>query len=151
RIFHVHHGLQAEADAWAEGVQSLASLLELPCDVARVRVEERHGAGVEAAAREARYNALAQLARQGAVQHILLAHHLDDQAETVLLRLLRGAGPEGMGAMAMRTERDGITYLRPWLEVERATILTTAHRLADALQLTLADDPTNLDARYARG
>lgn len=151
RLLHVHHGLQAAADGWAAGVQALARTLDVACDINRVQVETSQGDGVEAAARHARYQALRAMAEAAGIQRVMLAHHLDDQAETVLLRLLRGAGPEGMGAMAASTVRDGITYLRPWLGVQRTEILAAARQFAADSGLTLADDPTNLDPRYARG
>src|SRR3546814_6370669 len=70
-----------------------------------------------------RYDALQELAVQANLHHILLAHHQNDQAETVLLRLLRGAGPIGLAAMAPVMQRQGLSYVRPWLEVDRALIL----------------------------
>ncbi|HYG43999.1 MAG TPA: tRNA lysidine(34) synthetase TilS, partial [Bordetella sp.] len=125
-IFHVHHGLLADADNWAEHVLALGRILQVPVHTARVQVPAASGLGIEAAAREARYAALAELARQQAVSHILLAHHQRDQAETVLLRLLRGTGLEGMAAMAPSVPRDGLLYLRPWLDQDRAEILRAA-------------------------
>lgn len=150
-LLHVHHGLYAQADGWAAQVQSLAAALNVECHIRRVQVPTGQGDGVEAAARDVRYEALAAMARALGIGHILLGHHLDDQAETVMLRLLRGAGPDGMGAMAASMQRDGIVYLRPWLEIERARIVEQAQALASGLGLALADDPSNHDARYARG
>jgi len=150
-LLHVHHGLYEQADGWAAQVQSLAGALNAACHVSRVQVPVGQGDGVEAAAREVRYEALATMARDCGVGHVLLGHHLDDQAETVMLRLLRGAGPDGMGAMATSSQRDGITYLRPWLDIERARIVEQAQVLAVDLGLALVDDPSNRDPRYARG
>jgi tRNA(Ile)-lysidine synthase len=149
-LFHVHHGLQAQADEWARHVQALGVLLTVPVLHARVRVPDDTGKGVEAAARQARYEALASLARQAGVAQVLLAHHQDDQAETVLLRLLRGAGLQGMAAMAAETERDGVRYLRPWLSVPRAAIRAAAAGFAQAHGWQPVEDPTNTDARYTR-
>ena len=118
-LLHVHHGLQAAADGWQDQVEALAGLLGLPLRQARVEVDAAGGKGIEAAARDARYAALARLADEG-VGLILLAHHRNDQAETVLLRLLRGTGLAGMAAMAPLTSRDGLAYLRPWLEQDRS-------------------------------
>ncbi|MGB5806775.1 tRNA lysidine(34) synthetase TilS, partial [Castellaniella sp.] len=96
--FHIHHGLQAEADDWLIQAHRLAGLLRVCCHSRRVTVDV-DGRGMEAAARDARYTALAELAAHAGVGHLLLAHHQDDQAETVLLRLLRGTGPLGLAAM----------------------------------------------------
>ncbi len=149
--FHVHHGLQAIADSWREQVHQLAVGLRLPCHSLRVDVDMRSGKGVEAAAREARYRAFQQLAELTGVTHILLAHHGNDQAETVLLRLLRGAGPTGLGAMAPSMRRDGLTYLRPWLEVDRQEILSAAREYGERTGWHAVTDPTNLDDAYTRG
>jgi len=132
RLFHVHHGLQDDADDWAARVQTLGRLLALPVDVVRVSVDVGSGLGVEAAARVARYRALNELARQHGVAAVLLAHHCDDQAETVLLRLLRGSGPAGLAGMAREVVKDGVRYVRPWLAVDRREILAQAARWADA-------------------
>jgi tRNA(Ile)-lysidine synthase len=147
--FHVHHGLQAEADAWLCQAHRLAALLGVSCHSRRVRVDAQ-GLGMEAAAREARYEALAELASLAGVGHVLLAHHLDDQAETVLLRLLRGAGPEGLAAMAPATLRDGLVYHRPWLDEPRARILACAARFTAETGWRPVQDPSNGDTRYAR-
>lgn len=147
--FHVHHGLQAEADAWLRRAHQLAALLRISCHSRRVRVEAE-GLGMEAAAREARYKALAELASLAGVQHVLLAHHLNDQAETVLLRLLRGAGPDGLAAMAPATPRDGLIYHRPWLDEPRARILACAARFEAETGWRPVQDPSNGDTRYAR-
>lgn len=150
-FFHIHHGLQASADWWQTHVHDLARLLDVPCHSARVQVALGKGSGMEAAAREARYRGLAQLARQAGVQSVLLAHHLDDQAETVLLQLLRGAGPAGMAAMAPLSQRDGVSYLRPWLGVPRKDILRLATLFGRHRGWFPVSDPTNVADRYTRG
>lgn len=149
-LFHVHHGLQAAADAWGSQVRALGVLLGVPVAEARVQVEQAAGKGIEAAARDARYAALAQLAGERATRHVLLAHHRNDQAETVLLRLLRGTGLTGMAAMAAATQRDGVLYLRPWLSQDRAAILQAAVAVEAASGWRPVQDPTNADPRYTR-
>ncbi|CAM3885401.1 tRNA lysidine(34) synthetase TilS [Kerstersia gyiorum] len=148
--FHVHHGLLAQADAWAAQARALGVHLGCPVHVARVDVTGVAALGMEAAAREARYAALADLASTHGVGIILLAHHQDDQAETVLLRLLRGTGPEGLAAMARQSERGGLAYWRPWLDVPRSRIVPLAQACAEQYGVPLADDPSNLDPRYTR-
>ncbi|EJO29977.1 cell cycle protein MesJ [Achromobacter marplatensis] len=149
-LFHVHHGLQAAADAWGRQVHALGSLLGVPVAEARVQVEQAAGKGIEAAARDARYAALAQLAQADGIRHVLLAHHRNDQAETVLLRLLRGTGLAGMAAMSAATQRDGVWYLRPWLGQDRATVLRAAAAVEAACGWRPVQDPTNSDPRYTR-
>lgn len=149
-LLHVHHGLQDAADGWRDQVEALADLLGLPLRQARVAVATAGGQGIEAAARDARYAALARLAAEEGVGLILLAHHRNDQAETVLLRLLRGTGLGGMAAMAPLTSRDGLAYLRPWLEQDRETILRAARQFAGATCWHAVQDPTNADPRYTR-
>ncbi|WP_409929339.1 tRNA lysidine(34) synthetase TilS [Bordetella genomosp. 13] len=149
-LFHIHHGLQAQADDWAAHVQALGLLLGVPVKQARVRVSDDMGKGIEAAARLARYEALAVLAGQAGASHVLLGHHQDDQAETVLLRLLRGTGLEGMAAMSPLSRRDGLCYLRPWLGVPRAAIREAAAAFVGQRGWQPVEDPTNTDARYTR-
>jgi tRNA(Ile)-lysidine synthase len=108
------------------------------------------GAGIESAARDARYEAFRHMAQQVGLQHILLAHHRNDQAETVLLRLLRGSGPTGLAAMSSSMQRQGITYLRPWLDVDRAEILDQAERFREISGWSAVQDPTNADDKYTR-
>jgi tRNA(Ile)-lysidine synthase len=150
KLFHVHHGLVDTAEEWVRAANRLGELLGVTVDVSRVEVSSTTGLGIEAAARDARYDALAALARQHGVSHILLAHHRDDQAETVMLRLLRGTGLAGMSAMAASMRRDGIQYVRPWLEIERATILSEMERFTRQTGWVPVQDPTNSDPRYTR-
>ncbi|WP_371734629.1 tRNA lysidine(34) synthetase TilS [Allopusillimonas soli] len=147
---HVHHGLQDRADGWRDHAHDLALRLGLPCHTRRVCVTQARDLGMEAAARDARYQALAALAREIKVAHILLAHHRNDQSETVLLRLLRGAGPEGLAAMAPRMQRDGIAYLRPWLDIDRTMILEQAAAFTTISGWSPVHDPTNADDKYTR-
>lgn len=149
-LFHVHHGLQSAADGWADHVQALGRILGVPVLTAYACVDSNTGLGIEAAARDARYAALAALAQQHGVADILLAHHQNDQAETVLLRLLRGTGPEGMAAMAPSMQRGSIRYYRPWLNQRRARILQAAESFAQQHQWHAVQDPTNADPRYTR-
>lgn len=147
--FHIHHGLQAGADGWLIQAHRLAGLLGADCHSRRVAVAV-DGRGMEAAARDARYAALAGLAAHAGVGHLLLAHHQDDQAETVLLRLLRGTGPLGLAAMRPVMERDGLVWSRPWLDQPRAAILDCARRFEALSGWKPVSDPSNGDARYAR-
>src|SRR3546814_5250315 len=97
RAVHVHHGLQAAANGWVREVRRGCRALKVPLTVCRVQVDPRHAGGPEAAAREARYAAFKGLLRGGDL--LVTAHHRDDQAETVLLRALRGTGIGGLAAM----------------------------------------------------
>lgn len=149
-FFHIHHGLQSPADQWLAHVHDLAQALRVPCHSLVVTVPANSGAGIESAARDARYDALGLLAERLDLHHILLAHHRNDQAETVLLRLLRGSGPTGLAAMAPMTQRLDVAYLRPWLDVDRATILDEAQQYAKLGGWSPVHDPTNVDDRYTR-
>ncbi len=147
--FHIHHGLQAGADDWLAQAHRLAGLLGADCHSRRVAVDV-DGRGMEAAARDARYAALAGLAAHAGIGHLLLAHHQDDQAETVLLRLLRGTGPLGLAAMRPVTERGGLVWVRPWLDQPRSAILDCARRFEALSGWRPVGDPSNDDGRYAR-
>lgn len=148
---HIHHGLQSPANQWRDHVHDLAHSLGLPCHSLRVQVDLAAGKGMEAAARDARYLAFNTLASQAGVQHILLAHHQDDQAETVLLRLFRGSGPTGLSAMAPVSYRQGLGFVRPWLDVDRQLIIKQASVFACASGWEAVNDPTNLSDDYTRG
>lgn len=141
---HVHHGLQPAADDWADRCRSIAATLNVRFEVRRVDVRRGAGDGPEAAARDARYAALRDAMRSGDV--LATAHHRDDQAETILLRLLRGAGPRGLAGMeSSRAFGPGILW-RPLLETPRSRL----REYANANGLSWIEDPHNADARYAR-
>lgn len=148
--FHVHHGLQAPADGWQARVHDLAQMLQIPCHSRFVQVDVSGGSGMESAARDMRYAALQELADQAGLSHVLLAHHQNDQAETVLLRLLRGAGPTGLAAMAPVMQRQGLSYIRPWLDVSRALIVQQAEHFASLTGWAPVSDPSNADDQYTR-
>lgn len=135
---HIHHGLSANADAWAESCASVCRAQGIPLTVIRVDVPRCSGEGMEAAARRVRHQAF----DEHSADWILLAHHADDQAETVLHNLLRGAGVRGAAAMPEVRGR----LMRPLLGFGRATLLAYAkhHRL------TWIDDESNADTRYTR-
>jgi tRNA(Ile)-lysidine synthase len=141
----VDHGLRREAAREARDVKRLAQTLELEHRTLRWR-GAKPKTGVPAAAREARYRLLAQVARQGGATHIVTAHTRDDQAETLLMRLLRGSGITGLAAMARETERDGVRLARPLLEISKAQLIATLTRA----KIAFADDPTNRDRSLTR-
>ncbi|WP_115047398.1 tRNA lysidine(34) synthetase TilS [Xanthomonas arboricola] len=144
RAVHVHHGLHADADAWAAHCQRQCDALQVPLQVARVQVARDSGLGLEAAARQARHAAFAQALASG--EWLALAHHRDDQAETFLLRALRASGPDGLAAMrAQRPFAAGMLW-RPLLEHARAAVLA----YAQAQGLQWIEDPSNADARHDR-
>ncbi len=150
-FFHVHHGLYAQADAWAAHLQVFANDLDVPLFLRRVTVEQDSGLGIEAAARNARYLALAELADANDVKTILLAHHRQDQAETVLLRLLRGAGVLGLGAMHADVLRGGLRLVRPWLDIDRDALVAQTRAYTGRSGWEPIADPSNIDVQFARG
>ena len=144
RAIHVHHGLHPQADAWATHCQRQCDALGVPLVVVRVAVDAASGRGPEDAARIARHAAFAAHLQPGEVR--ALAHHRQDQAETFLLRALRGAGPEGLAAMRpLRSYGTGWLW-RPLLDAGRDALLAYArlHGLA------WIDDPSNDDLRLDR-
>lgn len=136
---HVHHGLSAHADDWADFCERTCIDFGLPFQCAQVVVESG-GLGIEAAARELRYQAL----NAAPVDFICLAHHQDDQAETLLLQLARGAGVKGLAGMAQvdMTRR----LIRPFLQCSRAELVTYAEQHG----LLWIDDESNADIAYDR-
>jgi tRNA(Ile)-lysidine synthase len=141
----IDHGLREEAAREAREVKSLARGLEIEHRTLRW-TGDKPRRGVPAAAREARYRLLAQAARAARATHVLTAHTRDDQAETLLMRLLRGSGIAGLSAMARESERDGILLARPFLDVPKARLVATL----DKAGIAFADDPTNRDTAFTR-
>jgi tRNA(Ile)-lysidine synthase len=151
-VGHVHHGLRGEAaDADQRLVLETAQRLGWPAAASRVDPRSLRAAGpsrsrptLQEAARRLRYQALEELARQADCAHLATAHTEDDQAETVLLRLLRGSGPDGLGGIPERSP-DG-RVVRPLLGVSRAAI----EAFARARGIAWREDPSNADPAYAR-
>ncbi|CAN0621917.1 tRNA(Ile)-lysidine synthase [Burkholderia multivorans] len=145
---HVHHGLSPNADAWAAHAEASATALGVGFDAMRVDVPRASGAGIEASARESRYRALDAMCERHGAAVLWLAQHADDQAETVLLQLLRGAGIAGLAAMAPRYRPAGapVERVRPLLRLLRAQL----ERYAAARALDWIDDESNADTRFAR-
>lgn len=139
---HVHHGLSPNADDWLRHCRRSCRALGIPLRVRRVRVARRGGRGLEAAARAARQTAF-QSARADA---LALAHQLDDQAETVLLQLLRGAGGRGASAMPAFGRLGEKRLLRPLLDVPREAIAA----YAKAHGLTWIEDESNASEALTR-
>lgn len=137
---HVHHGLSPNADAWADFCQSTCTQLNIPLAVSKVIVNKNSGLGLEATARAARYLAL----QTSNADFIILAHHQDDQAETLLLQLARGAGVKGLAGMsALDVNRK---LLRPLLNVPRIQL----EAYAKQHQLTWIEDESNTDTQFDR-
>jgi tRNA(Ile)-lysidine synthase len=141
----VDHGLRREAAREALAVKRLAKELDLPHRTLRW-TGAKPKTGLPAAARAARYRLLAKAARAGGATHILTAHTRDDQAETLLMRMLRGSGIAGLAAMARESEREGVRLARPLLDVAKSQLIATLNKA----KIVFADDPTNRDAAYTR-
>ncbi|MFV9653789.1 tRNA lysidine(34) synthetase TilS [Pseudomonas sp. NY15366] len=139
---HVHHGLQPAADAWPEHCAQFCARLGIPLDIVRVQVAP--GASLEQAARRARYAVFAE--RLGSGEVLLGAQHRDDQAETLLFRLLRGAGVRGLAAIPASRSLGRGTLLRPLLGCSRAEL----HAYAQSHGLAWVEDPSNADERFSR-
>jgi tRNA(Ile)-lysidine synthase len=141
----VDHGLRPEAAREARDVKRLARSLDLPHRTLRW-IGTKPKTGLPAAARAARYRLLAQAARANGATHILTAHTRDDQAETLLMRMLRGSGIAGLAAMARVSERDGVWLARPLLDVSKSQLVATLKKA----KVGFADDPTNRDTSFTR-
>jgi tRNA(Ile)-lysidine synthase len=141
----VDHGLRAEAAAEARDVKRLARSLDLPHRTVRW-TGAKPRTGLPAAARAARYRLLAQAARAHGATHVLTAHTRDDQAETLLMRMLRGSGIAGLAAMARESEREGVRLARPFLNVSKSQLIATLKKA----KIAFADDPTNRDTSFTR-
>lgn len=141
---HVNHNLQPDAPAWAEHCRAVCAVPGIDYRVLSVQARPLPGESPEAAARAARYRALADAVPSGGV--LLTAHHRDDQAETLLLQLLRGAGPKGLAAMPERMTIAGVPLLRPLLDVGRDALREYARQQG----LTWVDDPSNARTDYDR-
>jgi tRNA(Ile)-lysidine synthase len=141
RAVHVHHGLSPNADAWAAFCRKLCRQWRIPLKVARVQVR-KSGKGLEAAAREARYRAFAAMD----ADVIALAHHLDDQAETVLINLLRGSGLRGASGMRALARFEEKVIARPLLDIPRQAIEEYARRH----RLQWVEDESNADEALTR-
>lgn len=139
---HVHHGLQAAADAWPEHCRRVCAQLGIALQVRRVQVDK--AASLERGAREARYRAFAETLGEGEL--LLTAQHREDQAETLLFRLLRGAGVRGLAAMPECRPLGRGHLLRPLLDVSRAELEAYAH----AYGLSWVEDPSNRTLQFSR-
>ncbi|RRW15935.1 tRNA lysidine(34) synthetase TilS [Stutzerimonas stutzeri] len=142
RAIHVHHGLQVAADDWPAHCQQVCDRLGVALEVVRVQVVP--GASLERAARDARYQAFA--ARLGEDELLLTGQHRDDQAETLLFRLLRGAGVRGLAAMPVARALASGQLVRPLLDVSRAEL----EGYARANGLAWVEDPSNKQPEYSR-
>ena len=146
--FHIHHGLSPNADAWEAHARTECERLGITFASRRVTLDDRS----EASARKARYAALGALCTEHNVHLLLTAHHLDDQAETILLQLLRGAGPAGMSGMDAFNRAPtllgtpDVLLARPLLQASRADLeeYVREHAIAHI------EDESNADTRYAR-
>ncbi len=137
---HVHHGLSPNADTWADFCQQQCRQLNVALTVTKINVDKFNGLGLEAAARKARYLSL----QASSADFIVLGHHQDDQAETLLLQLARGAGVKGMAGMAVQDTKRKL--LRPLLNVPRITL----EAYAKQHKLTWIEDESNTDTQFDR-
>lgn len=143
RAIHIHHGLSANADGWVAHCQQVCQQWQVPLLVERVVLGDE-GLGIEAHARQARYQAFRMALLPG--EALVTAQHLDDQCETFLLALKRGSGPTGLSAMSGESNFAGTKLLRPLLNERRESL----YRWAMTHQLTWIEDESNQDDAYDR-
>ncbi|MDR0275660.1 MAG: tRNA lysidine(34) synthetase TilS [Burkholderiaceae bacterium] len=146
QAWHVHHGLQAAADGFERHCASLCVRLGVPLSVRRVNARHARGESPEDAARRHRYACFDALALEASIRTVLIAQHADDQAETMLLALSRGAGLPGLAAMPTHWRRGAVDYWRPLLRVPGPAIRAWLHVQGTAW----VEDPSNADPRFVR-
>jgi tRNA(Ile)-lysidine synthase len=145
RAIHIHHGLSVNADSWVDHCQQTCDALNVTFEVAYADLKPSSRTSLEQLAREARYHLLDTLSDESAV--LLTAQHQDDQAETLLLQLLRGAGPKGLSAMSVSSKlSNGRQVLRPLLSVTRMEL----EEYAKVHRLDWIEDESNRDDRFDR-
>jgi tRNA(Ile)-lysidine synthase len=144
RAIHIDHGLHPDSPLWAEHCRRICHTLGVPLVVRCLNLEPIPGESLEATAREARYRALAKVLRPGDL--MLTAHNQDDQAETLLLALLRGSGVHGLAAMPREAGLGRGRLVRPLLDVPRATL----EKYVRAFGLSWIEDPSNASDRMDR-
>ncbi len=153
--FHIHHGIQQEANQWQQHCQAIAKKLKCHFDTQNVQLSKKNN--IESQARSLRYQALYELCHEHQISDLLLAHHQDDQAETVLIQLMRGAGVAGLSAMPQvkaskqnteknNTKQNAIHIWRPFLNMRRQDL----EAYAKQHRLTWIEDPSNQDESYRR-
>ncbi len=143
---HVHHGLQTAADDFVRHCETTCAAIGVPLHVVQVQAKNASGESPEDAARKARYRALADQALALGISTVALAQHADDQVETLLLALSRGAGVAGLAGMPARFERFGVSFVRPLLGVGAQAIRDGL----DAQGIAYISDPTNQNLGYTR-
>jgi tRNA(Ile)-lysidine synthase len=150
RAIHIHHGLQVAADGFAVHCRALCEQLQVPLLVCKVNAKHESGQSPEDAARKARYSALIEAVQTHALLHgvkdIAVAQHADDQVETLLLALSRGAGLPGLASMPAQWTRAGLNWHRPLLKVP-------ASKLREYLiqaKVTWIEDPSNQNEQFTR-
>ena len=147
---HINHGLQDAASLFEDHCRALCQQLNVPLTVQTVDASKQAGQSPEDAARQARYKAFEALAlmecAQGTIKSIAIAQHADDQVETLLLALSRGAGLAGLSAMPAHWQRDGLDYHRPLLAVAGTDIRSWLTRCG----MAFVEDPTNQDEQFTR-
>lgn len=144
RSLYIDHGLQAESQDWARHCQTIADALNIDHQTISLKLHPQTGESIEAAARKARYQAFAEAIEANEV--LLTAQHQDDQAETLLLQLIRGAGLDGLSAMPYQKTSEGYLHIRPLLDLTRKQLAA----YADEYQLDFINDPSNADTRFDR-
>ncbi|WP_034297760.1 tRNA lysidine(34) synthetase TilS [Herbaspirillum sp. RV1423] len=150
--FHIHHGISVNADRWQAHCLQQCERLGVAFGTRNITLVQKDKSGVEEAARVARYQALGALCREHGVELLLTAHHLDDQAETVLLQMLRGAGVAGLSGMDSANKaaellgNAGLLMARPLLAASRSEL----ERYAQQQEVQFVEDESNSDTRYAR-
>jgi tRNA(Ile)-lysidine synthase len=149
-VFHIHHGLQKPADQWLDFCEKLAKKYQVHFDFRLLHFTDLSQGNIEARARAERYDALTDLCIEHGIEDLLLAHHQNDQAETVLLQLLRGSGVAGLSGMPLHrtsvNQGDPISLWRPLLNQSRADL----EAYAKECKLKWVEDPSNQNTRYRR-
>ncbi len=142
----VDHGLRVESAEEAAQVKNRLEHIGIPAEILRWEHTPITGR-LHEKARAARYQLLAEACLRHGANDLLLAHHRDDQAETILMRLAKGSGVEGLAGMAAQSQRDGLRLLRPFLSIPKSRLIATCH----AANLPFVTDPSNGSQKYARG
>lgn len=149
--FHIHHGISPHADAWCAHCEDTANQLAIPFHAERVSLSDVADVGIEDSARSARYAALDKLCTTYHIQYLFMAHHQNDQAETLLLHLCRGTGLNGLLGMeevslSPLLKKSGVHIVRPWLNIPKTVVVEAAQ----SLNLNHIEDESNQDIRYTR-